>query len=87
MGYLVSGTQTVEGYSFPSTNEVKDAYQLKDGSWLMLVKPSEMYYELRHCRDGKIKTLIGSGTDFRNAHVARIRPVRKSKVKKVLGDG
>ena len=87
MGYLVSGTQTVEGYSFPSTNEVKDAYQLKDGSWLMLVKPSEMYYELRHCRDGKIKTLIGSGTDFRNAHVARIRPVRKSKVKKVLDGG
>ena len=87
MGYLVSGTQTVEGYSFPSTNEVKDAYQLKDGSWLMLVKPSEMYYELRHCKNGKIKTLIGSGTDFRNAHVSRIRPVRKSKVKKVLGDG
>ena len=87
MGYLVSGTQTVEGYSFPSTNEVKDAYKMKDGSWLMLVKPSEMYYELKHCRDGKIETLIGSGTDFRNAHVARIRPVRKSKVKKVLGDG
>lgn len=86
-GYLVSGTQTVEGYSLPSTDEVKDAYQLKDGSWLMLIKPSEMYYKLKHCKDGEIKTIIGSGTDFRNAHVARIRPVRKSKVKKVLGDG
>ena len=60
---------------------------MKDGSWLMLVKPSEMYYELKHCRDGKIETLIGSGTDFRNAHVPRIRPVRKSKVKKVLDGG
>ena len=76
----------MEGYDFRPTDMVKDMYQLKNGAWLALVKPSDLYYELRLCQNGEIKTIIGSGTDFKCAHVSRIRPVKKSMARKVLNN-
>lgn len=85
-GYMINGSQIVEGYDFRPTDMVKDMYQLKNGAWLALVKPSDLYYELRLCQNGEIKTIIGSGTDFRCAHVSRIRPVKKTMARKVINN-
>ncbi len=86
-GYMVKGTQTIDDLTMPAYREVKDVYKMKDGSYLVIFKPGVMMYTLMHCENGEEETLMAYSTDFRCSHLARIRPVRKSKLKKVLDNG